>query len=300
MKYLIAVVCLFSFVSVQAQKSKLPKTSPVEKGEGSNGVQTLNLKKGDSFKFSLIVDSKQSVSAMGMDQTTSTGGDIKILLSTKDVTPAVSTIELKYQSAKVSMKGMTMAGVPDTTFTLTNLESLNDIMTVIPNGTITNHKIKNSETSTMSDQLIKQIAGNSSVLRNIFIEFPDRPLTNGMEWKKSTHDTTLKGEKGSVVTNTIMKMTYSGTVDTLGFRCGKIQYKSEKVSISGTLSQMGMEMSVEGDGIIDGVSYFELSTGVPVAVRTVSQLDQRMSMSGQQEMVIPISVDMTTTLARVK
>ncbi len=299
MKYILALLCIFFAVSAQAQKNKPTKTqaAPVS---AVTEAQTIRIKKGDIFKYALNVDSKQSVSAMGMEQTTSTGSDMKILLTANDVTPTSSTLEMKYQSAKVSMKGMAMAGMPDTTFSINNLESLTDVMTVLPNGTITNHKIKSSESTSMQDQLVKQIAGNSSLMRTLLVEFPDKPLTAGMEWKKNTHDTTLKGEKGSVITNTTMKMLYAGTIDTMGYKCGKIEFKSEKMNTTGSLNQMGMEMSVEGDGIINGTCYYEISTGMPVCVKTFTQMDQRMSMSGQQEMVIPVSVDMTSILTRTK
>lgn len=75
----------------------------------------------------------------------------------------------------------------------------------------------------------------------------------------------------------------------------KIAFKGT-IAINGSGSQMGMEMFLEGTGAVEGFNYFDPKTTMIVYAEGTTEMDMNISISGQQNMTIPMTQSMKTII----
>jgi hypothetical protein len=71
----------------------------------------------------------------------------------------------------------------------------------------------------------------------------------------------------------------------------KIAFKGT-IAINGSGNQMGMEMFLEGTGAVEGFNYFDPKTTMVVYAEGNTEMDMNISISGQQNMTIPMTQSM--------
>jgi hypothetical protein len=270
-----------------------------QKNVGSPQPQRLRVAKGESYKFASTSEVENRVTMMGSEQISTMTATAKSALVVVSTSKDSSVFATKLNDLQISMKGMAMMGVPDTTMKLDSLPEASSEVTVLAGGKFVRNSKQDDDISSDKGpqaRMMRQVFGSGGGSQSLFLPFPDKPLAVGDEWTDVRNDTT-KGDR-SMISNITMRYTYEGTCDTLGMKCGRVKARSERYVITGSIKQMGAEMSMEGDGVIKETHLFELKTGVPVIVDSMVETDQRISLG--EGMEIPISMTNTTRRVRVK
>lgn len=257
-------------------------------------------KKGTSLKYDLSMNLSQTMNAMGNEITTNGKTTSRSLVEVNNTDANGSELTYSIASMKIAISGLSAMGRPDTTINIKELDQFSQAMTVGTNGKIIKSAPLKKGKNGMEAQLVNQMANNRGLMEMLFIGFPDKKLAVGDTWKETRIDTNKQGDDGMIITNTTYKCTYAGVMDTLKTKCHKINIVTEKMTMSGNASQMGMEMNIEGDGATKGTAYYDVTDGTAVAVISNAQADARMSISGQEQMVIPITMDIKSSMVRAK
>lgn len=293
MKHLLLVlVAIVALVPARAQKS------PAQNQSSNAAPQRVRMVKGERYEFSTVADVENRVTMMGSEQVTNLSSKVKSTIDVLSGGKDSAVVAMKIRNLEVSMKGMAMMGVPDTTIRRDSVPNGSEEVTVSSAGKILARKERES-TESESDpdnRMLRQVLGNGSMTRGMFIPFPDKALMSGDEWTDVRNDT-VTGEQ-TMISNIVVRYTYEGTCDTLGMKCGRIQARSEKYVTSGSIKRMGAEMTMEGDGVVKASYLYELKSGVPVIITSTTETDQRLSVG--EGMEIPISTTTTMRMSRVK
>jgi hypothetical protein len=140
---------------------------------------------------------------------------------------------------------------------------------------------------------IRRVSGSTA-----FTDFGENVVKVGDSWDRTKTDT-VDQMGGKMVVTTKVTYTLLGSVDTLGYDCYKISSKGTS-SFEGKGISMGMNMFIEGTGTLNGTVYFAPKEGMLVQSETSSQQELKASMTGQQNMTIPISQTVKFTTIYVK
>lgn len=269
-----------------------------QKNSGSPQPQRIRVAKGESYQFATASEVENRVTMMGTEQISTISVAAKSMLNVVSSAKDSTVFALSTSNLEASMKGMAMMGVPDTTIRRDSLPESFEQATVLASGKLLRSTKDNESENSGSPEgrMLRQIMGSRSNAESMFISFPEKSLAVGDEWTDTKNDTTT-GER-SIITNLVMRYTFEGICDTLGMKCGRIKGRSERYVIGGSIKRMGSEMSMEGDGVVKSTYVFELKTGLPVAVNSSVELDQRLSVG--EGMEIPISMTTNTRMTRVK
>ncbi len=257
--------------------------------------QSVTVKVGDAFNFAISSNASTTTTMMGSDHVSNANTTIQSTLRATDVKDGATTFDVHYDHAVIKTEGMAMMMIPDTTFHIDEFKDAKETLTVDSKGHVVKRDVTPPvATDNQQKMLLRQLVGRN-LLRGIFVGFPDKALSKGDTWTVSNNDTVDAGN-GKVMSTMSLKCTYLGEVDTLGMHCGRVDVKSEKFIISGTMKQMGREVSIDGDGVVKSSYLFDTATGVAVAIKSNSQIDQRITMG--EGMEIPMSIDSKTTITR--
>lgn len=124
---------------------------------------------------------------------------------------------------------------------------------------------------------------------------PGKSVKIGEKWQdKTVENRNASGGNpfdAEVVSNT--EYTLVGKEAKDGKEYYKIAFKGT-VAINGKGNQMGMEMFLEGTGAIEGFNYFDPKTTMVVYAEGNTEMDMNISISGQQNMTIPMTQSMKT------
>jgi len=240
------------------------------------------------------------MSAMEQDVSSITTVTTKLHATVREAVVRQYTIDCSYDTLRIRLQAQGAEGMlpADSVMTLPGLADRKETITLSPRGTIL------SSTSTGGDEMsttMSVISGSGNGVEALFPVFPGKELTVGENWTHTTADTMSRSQMpGSIQTTTTMRYSFDGTVDTLGYRCGRIKVNSIESTMTGTMQAMGMDMFIEGDGDVTGVMYVELSTGMQVFARMTTTMNTRMSMTGQGQAIVPITTETTSTLRRLQ
>ncbi|MFN8135256.1 MAG: hypothetical protein U0Z17_08535 [Bacteroidales bacterium] len=124
---------------------------------------------------------------------------------------------------------------------------------------------------------------------------PGKSVKIGEKWQDKTVEN-RKASGGSpfdaeVTSNT--EYTLVGKEAKDGKEYYKIAFKGT-IAINGSGNQMGMEMFLEGTGAVEGFNYFDPKTTMVVYAEGDTEMDMNISISGQQNMTIPMTQSMKT------
>lgn len=225
------------------------------------------------------------------------GNDVILLI--KEAKEHKYKVETMFSPLKISISGLEQAGFPDTAMTIDAPSSASEPIMVSEDGTIAEEKNKLKEKETggmvgnMSATALRQAV--KQTLKYVFGPLPDRPISTGEEW---AHETSEDGTSRDVKITAKWKYTFAGIIDTLGKRCAVINAKTTSLNMEGTVSQTGMKMQVEGDGAASGRSIVEIANGMSLTGKVAMQIEMRMAVSGQDQMIVPVSMETVNIFTR--
>ncbi len=264
----------------------------------ADAAQKLHLRNGDKFTYKVTTENVNTTTMMGNENVSNLNADMTGIVSVTKQNADSVVFGIALKDATLGVKGMNFFGIPDTTVKKNDLDGASETVVTSLNGKVLRRESKaaSANPGAGGEQMImRQLVGNRSPLRGLFMTFPDKPLVKGDEWTVATVDTADQG-MGKVITSISLRYTFDSFLDTLGKKCGKVRLKSEKFVISGTLRQMGQELNMDGDGVVNGVYIFEVANGMPVVMTNHTQIDQRITIGDGME--IPTSIDIKSTIKR--
>jgi len=122
---------------------------------------------------------------------------------------------------------------------------------------------------------------------------PGKTVKIGEKWQdKTVENRNASGGNpfdAEIVNNTEYTLVGKETKD--GKEYYKIAFKGT-LTINGKGNQMGMEMFLEGTGAVEGFNYFDPKTTMVVYAEGNTEMDMNISISGQQNMTIPMTQSM--------
>lgn len=243
----------------------------------------------------------QQMMVMEQDLTTQISVDTKFRVNVTDAIMKQYTLDCVYDTARIrsSVSGIeSMAPRKDSTIVFSALAGATETMTIAANGKILSSAMSmSSEASTM----LASLANNAmSGMRRFFMTYPAKEISTGETWTTSTIDTnSTRSMNGNVITSTNLTYRFDRTLDTLGFRCVVITSASTKMTVVGTVQQSGMDMTLDGNGTIKGVSYIDVTDGMPVLSTSSVDMSTRLAMVGQSSMIIPLEMQSVVSVQRV-
>ncbi len=278
-----------------------PKVRPHTPSHNKPYHYRLQPKAGTLYTYANTVEMAQTIHAMGMEQAiTST------VTFQQDVQPRLdSLVELVIgqRNVRIEISGLAQLGQSDSVMTLPELEDYRLRMWCTRNGKVVRQDFLGKQDTAATgeavrQQALEQLAGGGVRMRFI-VEFPDTLIKPGAQWTHTVNDT-LHMSLGSqtVMTTMDLRHTFEGYLDTLGRRCVVVRVESTRYLITGTAEQMGMPISINGDGALSARYVIEAETGMPLVIETTAQLDQRMTLDNESSTVIPMSIDVRGRMVR--
>ncbi|MCX6140346.1 MAG: hypothetical protein NTX15_05875 [Candidatus Kapabacteria bacterium] len=248
-----------------------------------------------SFRYDAETKSSQVMSVMGQEMTTEAASSVRLRMTVKDAALDRSQIVCSFSDAasKMSLRGMDPQQTKmDSTIDLSKYDGAEMSFTIDTRGNVISiDRAKDSEASAFVSSM--------RILDRINVSFPQQEVGVGDSWIRNTSDTTAFGQASDeVVTTMTLKSTYVGMRDTLGTKCWLIETVSTTFDQHGTISSRGIDMELDGSGTFRSRSYVEERTGMIVATKGDVMSDVRMSISGQDAMVIPVDTHLTFSVQR--
>lgn len=243
-----------------------------------------NLKKGQAYSYEnkMNMDLTQEMMGQEMKMTTDLSTNFKYFV--ENVGSKEITFIQTYSETKTHIKSMMF----DSTMVSNELVGTNIKLIIKPNGETIKMDIPDSIKAELSG-----LSGNSRL-----IKFPDNSLKFGDKWKDSIQDTIdqLGGKINnfSSVEYTLVKKENKNNHD-----CYLLTFIGD-MTIDGKFMQMGMEMYMEGKGKISGTIFVDAKTGMIVYEENQTELNSTLSMSGQENMIIPMFQKINTTKTLVE
>ncbi len=292
----IALVLVATVVAAAQPKARLhtpPQNKPYH--------YRLLPKAGTLYTYANTVEMAQTIHVMGMDQaitsTVTFEQDVQTRLDT------LVELVIGQRNVRIEISGLAQLGQGDSVMTLPELEDYKLRLQCTRNGRVVQQDfLRNEQKNVLGEsirqQALEQLTGGGVRMRFI-VEFPDTLIKPGAQWTRTVNDT-LQMSLGSqtVMTTMDLRHTFEGYLDTLGRRCVVVRVESTRYLVSGTAEQMGIPISINGDGAISARYVIEAETGMPLVIETTAQLDQRMTLDDQSSSVIPLSIDVRGRMVR--
>jgi hypothetical protein len=201
----------------------------------------------------------------------------------------------QYGKGNVSFDGLSMAGIPDTTFT-TDSSLLPETQELINPQGIVLKRIHTQPSGThipaRSEQLLQSLAQGA---RYFLIEFPLKPIKKDSSWKitkiDTIHTSALEGNS-SIIMNTNLNYIISDITVKNGTRIATIQCSSHSLGFKGTAEQSGVFLTIDGEGTAKGMYNVELLTGIPIDAQLSMEYELRMAATGQENAIFPVTMNM--------
>ncbi|MFM6955802.1 MAG: hypothetical protein ACKOAK_10970 [Ignavibacteria bacterium] len=207
-----------------------------------------------------------------------------------------------YSPGKVTLSGLSMAGIPDTTFTSNGplIPSIKEHIS--PKGIILS-RISGENAmnlSARSEQLMQSLTQGA---RFFLLEFPTSPIHIGSVWnirKSDTVGTQTNEGKSSIVLNTELNCKVIRTEHINGMHHAFIECGSNDLGFTGNIEQQGITMTIDGEGSARGTYAIDLQTGLPLNASLLMEYELRMAATGQEQMIVPVQMTMETIYSRLR
>ncbi|HYF03390.1 MAG TPA: hypothetical protein VEC36_08435, partial [Patescibacteria group bacterium] len=206
--------------------------------------------KGETYHFKSDLDIQADMKSDFANANMSNNISLGIKVDVSEVSNQGITSIMTFRDAKVSMV-MNDMNIFDGNETAA--EELNRMVGMIEIHSRTNELGKMSIIEKMgfsnSSEPMTRVCTESieQLLREISMEFPDKPLQKGDSWTVRNSDTNIF-KYNLLVTNSSMTYTYDGIADTLGVKCARIFAVSNEFNSAGTVQQSGMNIITKTEG----------------------------------------------------
>jgi hypothetical protein len=258
---------------------------------GSQGAKSVTLATGTSLNYSMLSTMDMAQSMGGQEINILFAMDGSMILTAGRQASDQFAWTLDTRDMHVSSESPMLS--VDTTITLPTQR-----FTTTPLGRLLNVETSGEKGSEMS-QMMMGLGGGREQLASWFSPMLGTEHKVGETWQVQTNDTVNNDAMGMEMRRKwTTTYTYEASVDTLGTKAARVRMESSGMNIEGEMSVQGMNLGVDGDGAISGVSYYSLTDGLLLASKTENQMNMQVSMSEQGGMVIPITQRMNTTIVR--
>jgi hypothetical protein len=248
--------------------------------------------KGKVLNYLLLVNGTVTQSVMGMEQVINSKTEGKYSYFIQDVSPKGDVeIIIIVDTIKTSVKSQ-MAAL-DTTFIIPL--GLKFKQTLDKYGNVVSFETIDAKELQLPGGVERRIDK-----RNYShpVVFPEKNVSPGDEWTFSYTDTSAT-EDGRVISKTTGKYKFSGIEGKNGIRCAKLNVDAN-ISVSGQGVIQGMNYGLEGEGKNIGTLWIDLNRGTLVHMETDTEMEMAMGISGQVEMVMPMTQKFKTVVTLSK
>lgn len=252
---------------------------------------SIKVSKGQELNYlmDMKMDMTQSVGGQEMKYGTAMSATVKNTVA--DIL-ADSKLEIlvSYWDAKVTTKIM-----KDTTMSYSGKVGTSTKVVVDKFGNVlSKNKMDDAQAGSKVDGLDNSL---SSLVA--FCEFPDKPVKTGDKWTKEHTDSVPASNIGKMELKTKSEYTF-GSKETIE---GKTYYKitcTSTIQIGGKGNMQGMKLMIDGTGVKNDDIYLDPSTGVVYSDKSTTELDINIAVTGQQNMTIPMTQKMVSTIKLIK
>lgn len=251
-----------------------------------------------TLRYDAVSDADQVIRVMDRTMVSKVRTDLDLIMKVRETVLQRSTIDVSYERGSIRTRLESPDGfmAQDTTVDLFAIKDLRLTMTISPNGSVMGSSIeaahqRSAETMTM--------LRSTRIFDRLLVPFPSSDVEPGDDWETDLVDTTIAPQGlGSVITRGTLRMTYVGTVDTLGIQCWKIALLSTDLEQSGEFSNPSMMMKLGGKGTVRGTSYHDVTTGAVVVSSSVWDTKITMDISGDQKFTVPVDSKLVLSLTQ--
>ena len=234
--------------------------------------------KGKTYRYLDLTKTDMTQEMMGKEMKIKSESNIVNRLIVDDVTENGNAVLL---ISADSMKVFSSTPMGDTTIVLSELIGKRTKVILSNLGKIEYREIVDS---------VKITGRAAGAAQRESIQFPklsDKVVKIGDVWTATTQDTVNQmGGKIAVIGN--YEYTLLGQEKKDDCNCLKITYTG-KTTTEGKASMQGMEFFIDGSGKINGTIYFDAKAGLVVYEETNSDSETNMALTGEQQMIIPIT-----------
>jgi len=207
-----------------------------------------------------------------------------------------------YLPGTVTLSGLSMAGIPDTTFTSQGplVPSIKEVLSTKGNVIKRIGSEQNPHIPGRSEQLLQSLTQGA---RYFLLEFPKDPVKLGSSWniqKSDTIGTQTQEGKSNIVLHTELDCKVIRTSFVNGIRNAFIECGSNALGFSGTIEQQGITMTIDGEGSAKGTYAIDLETGLPIDATLLMEYELRMAATGQEQLLVPVQMTMETMYSRLR
>ncbi|MGC8864984.1 MAG: hypothetical protein ACP5O2_04585 [Bacteroidales bacterium] len=240
---------------------------------------SLLLDKGQTLNYQVTADIDMTQSMMGQELQSKINSSSQAIFTVEDIQQGNYLIRQMLKDVEMHMKMQEM----DTTFRMAEQSNFPALL-VGKDGKVLSHT-QSTDTKSKGG-FSPDMAGNTTFVP--FVEFPNYTVKKGESWNTTYNDTTLFAE-GLLINKVKTAYTLEGEEKKDGKKCLKISYKST-IENEGSTSMQGMEFYIEGSGAMHGTQWIDAKTGILVVDESVMENQMSLSLSGQQNFVIPLSM----------
>jgi hypothetical protein len=234
--------------------------------------------KGKTYRYQDLTKTDMTQEMMGKEMKIKSEGNIVNRLVVDDVTVNGNAVLL---ISADSMKVFSSTPMGDTTMILSELIGKRTKVVLSRLGKIENREIVDS---------VKITGRAAGAAQRESIQFPklsDKAVKIGDTWTATTQDTVNQmGGKIAVTGN--YEYTLLGQEKKDDRNCLKITYTG-KTTTEGKAKMQGMEFFIDGSGKTSGTIYFDAKAGLVVYEETLNDSETNMALTGEQQMIIPIT-----------
>jgi hypothetical protein len=253
---------------------------------------TLKVKQGDRFSYDVGFTMQMTQSMGGQDMTIEATSTADGLLAAGKA--AKGRIDWAYDLKNMHMKlnsAMLPGGGKDTTIQVPTQKFTTDA-----SGKILS--IGKLEGKDQMMEMMSSITGKRQ-LKQWFSPEILKNHKSGDSWEEKTVDTIrYEGMGMEMLSNANTKYVFESLIDTLGMKAARVRIETTSMAIEGTMAMAGMDMAIDGDGATSGILYYAVKDGLLLANNSETQMNMRNSVSGQGDMVIPMTQKIITSVAR--
>ncbi|NOY06998.1 MAG: hypothetical protein GXO82_10305 [Chlorobi bacterium] len=145
-----------------------------------------------------------------------------------------------------------------------------------PNGAIVERDSIKASGNPFMAQIVKG-------LEQVFPEMPSEKISEGYEWTEEKIDTA----EGGMTTSRKIEYSVTGVVENNGRKCLEISFKGE-MEVNGTVTQGGMDLTVNGDGEVSGKMYYDYENNIISAFDMETVMDQLIQSPSNPQLRIPM------------
>ncbi|MCU7500098.1 MAG: hypothetical protein ACM3UR_11985 [Bacteroidota bacterium] len=247
-----------------------------------------SFQKGKTYHFMNTMGGNITQEVMGTEMKMTLNGDFSVRVVVDDVKGSKAELITSLDSGKIS----TTNPMKDTTMSLAPFAGKRIRITMLQDGTVEN-------TTAIDSFNMVNLQGltQNNLLR--LAKLPDGEIKAGVPWSATTTDTMDMMGSGKIMNTINSTYTIAGKEKVQGHNCLKINYTGD-VKNNGQAKMGGMDLVIEGTGKISGTFYFDPKMGMAVKNEVNMDNDMTMAVTGQQNMIMPVSQSMKTSTQLVE